>query len=61
MFDTFLDTVENGGLKVDNQFWGYKSINGGIEVLCYRTYCLFTKVTNINTSQIVSLYESWHY
>ena len=55
MFDMFLDMVENGGLKVDNDFWGYKSINGGIEVLCCKTYCLFTKVTNINTSQIVSL------
>ena len=61
MFDMFLDMVENGGLKVDNDFWGYKSINGGIEVLCCKTYWLFTKVTSINTSQIVSLYESWHY
>ena len=57
MFDTLLNMVENGGLKVDNDFWGYKSIDGGIEDLCCKTY-LFTKVTNINTSQTVSFYES---
>ena len=47
MFDTFLDTVENGVLKVDNDFWSNKSIDGGIEDLL--------------ASQTLSLYESWHY
>ena len=61
MLDMFLDMVENGCLKVDNDFWGYKSIDRGIEDLCCETYFLFTKVTNINTSQTVSLYESWDY
>ena len=44
MFDTFLDMVENGVLKVDNDFWGYKSIDRGIEDLCCKTYCDKNKI-----------------
>ena len=43
-------------MKVDDDFWGSKSSNRGIEVLCFKkTYFLFTIVTNINASPRVSL------
>ena len=55
MLDTFLRLVVKWRSKVDNDFCGNKSSNRGIEILCPKTYCLFTKVTNINASPIVSL------
>ena len=48
-------TVENGELKVDDDFWGSKSSNRGIEVLCLKTYCFFTIVTNTKASPRVFL------
>ena len=55
MLDTFLHLVVKWRSKVDNDFCGNKSNNRGIEVLCSKTYCLFTKVTNIKASPTVSL------
>ena len=60
--DTFLDN--DSKMKVWKLltvlFCGYKFIDRGFEVLCFKTYCLFTKVTIIITRQAVSPYESWH-
>ena len=38
----------------------YKFTDRGLQVLGFKTYCLFSKVTNINIRQAVSPYESWH-
>ena len=41
-------------------FCGYKFIDRGFEVLCFKTYCLLSKVTNMNTRQAISPFESSH-
>ena len=53
MIDTFLHLVVKW--RIENEFCGNKSSNRGIEILCSKTYCLFTKVTNINASPTVPL------